>query len=211
MRRVWSAAACAIAAIGMVMFTPPAPASQLSTVGPVMLNSNGDTVLLGLSGIYLATVSGTYLYDNRIPTSADAECSQSHPLSTAVADRIAHDDLGLGYGNLYPSPLSQWQRYRYGISLDGLLSAPPNPFFTEDPRDDVLDVYIDGSAQLWIPVLPTPVDVAPGPGLDAGCNTRDHTYSTLVIAVGGATAFRIFDVNYGDNSGRLSLTVTKLL
>jgi len=202
------------AALGLTgWFGAPTNAHALAQpLGQFLLHANGDTVFVFLpAGVYTVQVRGVYNYDNERPGLhfADAECSNDHVFSQELVDYLGHDGLGIGYGSLYPSPLSEWQRYRYTVSL-----SDPNhtPFWSGNALDDTLDVYVDGHPVDWTPLAPTPIDA--GPGVDAGCDSATHTYSTVVTSFGEYHTFRIYDLNYGDNAdanGGLTALISQLL
>jgi len=213
-RHGWRWVATAILATGSLVTPTTAGAAGGTVLGTFRLHASGQTELINLAaGVYEISVSGVYNYDNHPPEGvhlADAECSEDHRNSQAPLDLIAHDRLGIGYGSLYPTPLSGWQPFRYTLWLDDPF-APP--FWTDNPLDDTLDVYIDGLPQTWVPLKPTPLDA--GPGVDAGCDSSGtHTYVVPLVSFGGIHTFRIFDTNASDNAdvnGGLEVTITQLL
>lgn len=198
-----------VVASSAIVQSGPAQADHLGLGAPPVfefdLSANGTPIaILAGAGVYNVTVTGAYDYDIVRPGAqlADAECSTDTPLWDGVVDQIAN---GLG---LYPTPLSQWQRWRFGFAL-------PFDFFTNYILEDTLDVYIDAGLGLglqpaaWAPLAPTLVDA--GGGVVAGCDTTTHAYETVVVGLGDPITFRIFDVFYPDNLGSLHVKVHQVV
>jgi hypothetical protein len=160
------------------------------------------SVLITQEDVYRVVVTGTYNYGTTFPNAfADAECSTDAPVFDGVVDFAVHAVQANGGPSLYPSPLSEWQRYRY------TLAPKVPPFFSNNPADDALDVYIDGSNVEWRPLSPTPVDG--GPGVVAGCDLATHTYESAQYLFRGNRRFSIFDPNVRDNAGSLHVEIYK--
>jgi len=221
---VLSAAALAVNVVGV-----PAAHAAVFTTPPIVItvsatNPSGTTLTLPCSSglpvcVWDAAVTGVYDYDTNAVGDqlADAECSTNDHSSNGpgLLDAVLYP-LGLE-----PSPISEWQRYRYvpptnPEAITGLLGLG---FF-----GDTLDLEwgpvnpADGNPFLlpveWIPGSPTVVDYSDpaGPGVVVGCDTGTHTYDTAVVSDGvDATNFTIVDTFYPDNSGSLTVTLHEVI
>lgn len=211
MKRIGPLGCCLAMMVG-VFAAVPAQADHLAGLGATLIETfqvPADGGLAGLpvgAGVYSVTLTGTYIYDIDFAPGlvADAECSVDSPRYDGVVDQVAHA------AGLYPTPLSEWQRFRYGVNVQP--GVPPVDSFTDNPFDDTLDVYIDEGFGFrlvdWLPLAPTPSD---GSGVVAGCDVATHKYETVVVSLGGSITLRIFDVEYTDNLGFLTAQIHRIL
>jgi hypothetical protein len=196
--------ALVLASAGITIGARGAPASTGSITRSV--ESFGTPVTnFGVlpAGVWNAVATGTYTYDDLTSAfpdwdsqQADAECSTASPFGDGLLDVILAPDAV----PLAPTPVAEWQRYRYLIIATGMPGL-----FLKDP----LDLQIDGlPINEWVPASPTIVDHNPD-GVVALCDTATHSYETVFLSDGDSpTTFRIYDPgDLFDNNGQLSVTV----
>jgi hypothetical protein len=194
-----------VAAVATAVLGFPTGVHAATQYGPYTLGANGSIVSVTLpGGLWVATVTGTYKYDNKpfVPgwdsQEADAECSTASPVGDGTLDTVTEPD---GLVPISPTVVGEWQRYRY------LFITEPVGYMGYHPRDP-LDVFVNNQMTEWFP--PNPTLLGP-PGLILGCDTATHRYQTVLRSDGRTpTTFQIFDLNYSDNSGALTVEVTQL-
>jgi hypothetical protein len=224
MKRIRTVVLSVIAVAVNIVGGPAAHASVASTPPTVISvaanDAKGTTLVLPChSGLPIcvwdAEAFGVVDYDNDVAGDqlADAECNTNDHSTEGpgLLDAILYP-LGLE-----PSPINEWQRYRYvpptnPEAITGLLGLG---FF-----GDTLDLEwgpvnpVDGNPFLlpveWIPGSPTVVDYSEpaGPGIVVGCDTGTHSYDTLVLSDGvDATNFTFVDTYYPDNGGSFTVVL----
>lgn len=204
----------ALAALTLFGMAAPTRAhALLGTIGPFNVPATGGVVSIDVPpGIWLATATGTYAYDD-LPTTAydlqqaDAFCSTGSPYGDGLYDTLLEpggyvDEIADAFGvPVTPSSLlSAWVPFRYIAIVE-----PPslNGFYFKDP----LQLQINHELTAWVAQIPA--GIRP---LKAGCDTATHTYHTVFTSNGSdPTAFQIYDLYYGDNVGSLRVTLNQLL
>jgi len=152
------------------------------------------------AGVYSVGAIGTYVHDTALspPLQADAECTEGgasrgrldywfDPIDTVS---VAADAQGV---------VSTWHPFRY------ILNGRPNPdypqtlTYTADPLADPFDIYVNGHATQWVPVLPSVSDSTNA--ITVGCNAIDHHYETPVVSDGvSPIVLNVYDPNYADDA-----------
>ena len=157
------------------------------------------------AGVWTAAVTGTYSYDDDAHGAgydsqrADAECSTASPFGDGIVDTVA--EPGDGMIPVAPSPIGEWQPYRYLVISEpaSLAGAYPN---------DPLDLLVNGLPTAW--VAPKPTFATDAPGAVANCDTLTHRYETAIMSDGSTpTTFQIYDLYYLDNAGALNVVLTR--
>lgn len=181
----------ALLALVVVPSPAPAPAAPGALVETVPVDADsirGTTTAAPLEAfaLYRIRASGTFAYGTGLRQS-DAECTPS-PV------------FGLPFG-LFGLP-GAWFRYgHFFVALNDPFAYGVTVPWDVDPTDDATDLYIDNRNWEWAPTVPT----------QYGCNELDHTYETFFVPVQTRpVTFRVFDLVYDDNSGRLTVEIFKV-
>jgi hypothetical protein len=213
-RRLLVSVVVALGALS-VNFVGAAPAAQalVARIGPFTVPATGGVVSINVpAGVWLATATGTYKYDDLPTTSydlqaADAFCSTASPYGDGLYDTVLEpdgyvDQIAAAFGVPFApsSLLSPWVPLRYIAIVE-----PPtlNGFYFKDP----LELQINHNLTAWAALIPTGFD-----GVTVACDTTTHTYNSVFVSNGARpTDFQIYDLYYGDNVGSLQVTLTQVL